>query len=159
MWGQYNPLVLSQLDSLVNEDCYKPKIYRVPDPQSEVIAAGAYVEFGLEVQAGDLIYGLLIPPDPVTGLPPAFTFQLADLSTGHSLWDEPIPSVLISNYHPVVLDSLIAQMSCFWNLLNAVYPVVGSGLFRAQIQSTDAIGSAAQRIEVLIGALEVSACN
>jgi hypothetical protein len=159
MWGQYNPLVLSQLDALVNEDCYKPKIYRVPDPQSEVVAAGDYVEFGLEVTPGDLLYGLLVPPDPLTGLAPPFTFQLEDLSTGHSFYDEPIPSILISNYHAVVLDSLLTQMSVFWNLLNAVYPVVGSGLFRAQIQSTAAIGSAAQRIEILIGALEVSECR
>jgi hypothetical protein len=156
-WGQYNPLVLAQLDSLVEEDCYKPKIYRVPDPQNEVIQPGGYVEFGLEVTPGDLLYGFLIPPDPLTGIPFDFTFQLEDLSTGHLFFDEPVPSVLLSNYHPVVLDSALTQMSCFWNLLNAVYPVTGSGAFRALIQSTEP--TAARRIEVLISALEVSACR
>jgi len=156
-WGQYNPLVLAQLDSLVEEDCYKPKIYRVPDPQNEVIAAGDYREFGLQATAGDLFYGFLIKPDPLTGIPFSFTLQLEDLSTGHLFFDEPVPSVLLSNYHPVVLDSAMPQMSCFWNLLNAVYPVTGSGGFRALIQSTEPTET--RRIEVLIGALEVSACR
>jgi len=154
-WGNYNPLVLSQLDLVAYEDCYKPKIYRVPDPQNEVLAPGGYVEFGLEVTPGDLLYGFLLPCDPVTGLPLQFVFQLEDLSTGHKLFDEPIPAVMIANYHPVVLDPSTAQMSAFWNLLNSVYPVVGSGLFRATIQNTAA---ATQRIEVLIGALEVVEC-
>ena len=154
-WGNYNPLVLSQLDPLAFEDCYKPKIYRVPSPQTEVFAPGQYVEFGLQVTPGDLLYGFLVPPDPVTGLPPQFVFQLEDLSTGHKFFDEPVPAVLISNYHPVVLDSRVVSMSAFWNLLDSAYPVVGSGLFRATIQSTAA---AVQRIEVLIGALEVTEC-
>ncbi len=158
-YGQYNPLVIAQLDSLVNEDCYKPKIYRIPDPQNEVIAAGGYVEFGLEITPGDLLYGFLLPADPLTGIPVPFTFQLEDLSTGHSFFDEPIPSVLLSNYHAEVLDARVEQQSCFWNLLNAVYPVIGSGLFRAQIQSTAALGTAAARIEILVGALEVSECR
>jgi hypothetical protein len=148
--------VLAQLDSLVDEDCYKPKVYRVPDPQNEVIQPGGYVEFGLQVTPGDILYGFLVPPDPITGVPFSFTFFLEDLTTGHQFFDEPIPSVLLSNYHPVVLDSALTQMSCFWWLLNSVYPVVGSGAFRALIQSTD---TEARRIEVLIGALEVSECR
>jgi hypothetical protein len=84
-----------------------------------------------------ILFGYLIPSPPLN--PPSRYFR---------------PGVAL-----VVLDSLLTQMSCFWNLLNAVYPVVGSGLFRAQIQSTAAIGSAAQRIEILIGALEVSECR
>jgi hypothetical protein len=46
-------------------------------------------------------------------------------------------------------------MGCFWNLLNSPYPVVGSGRFRAQIQNT----TDTQRIEVVIGALEVVECK
>jgi hypothetical protein len=146
-------LVLAQLDSLVAEDCYSPKIYRIPDPQTEVVPAGGYVEFGLQVTPGSLLYGFLVPCNPTTGVPAAFTFQLEDLSTGHAFFDEPIPSVLLANYHAEVLDPYQAQMSSFWNLLNAVYPVVGSGLFRAQIQSTAAAGSSPVRIEIGIGAL------
>ena len=167
LWGQYNPLVLAQLDSLVDEDCYTPKIYRVPDPQNEVIAAGAYVEFGLEITPGSLLYGFLLPASPVSsddpvataGMPAPFTFQLKDMTTGHEFYQEPVPSVLISNYHSEVLDARVASQSCFWNLLNSVYPVIGSGLFRARIQSTAALGTPAARIEVLIGALEVSQCQ
>ena len=162
IWGSYNPLVLAQLDVLAHEDCYKPKFYRIPDPQNEVIPAGGYVEFGLEVTVGSLLFGFLIPPNPVTGLPPQFTFQLEDLSTGHKFIDEPAPAVLLSNYHPCVLDTRAVDMSCFWNLLDSVYPVVGSGLFRAQIQNTTAPGpgdTGTRRIEVLLGAYEVRQCD
>ena len=167
LWGQYNPLVLAQLDSLVDEDCYTAKIYRIPDPQTEVIAAGKFVEFGLEITPGSLIYGFLLPVSPVgsddppatAGLPLPFTFQLKDMTTGHTFFDEPIPSVLLSNYHAEVLDARVAKMSCFWNLLNAVYPVIGTGLFRAKIQNTAAIGSPAARIEIGVGVLEVSQCD
>jgi hypothetical protein len=158
-WGSYNPLVLAQLDSLVNEDCYTPKIYRIPDPQTEVIAAGKYCEFGLEITPGSLLYGFLLPCDPITGIPQPFTFQLKDMSTGHTFFDEAVPSVLLANYHTEVLDARVPAQSCFWNLLDAVYPVVGTGLFRAQIQSTAAIGTAPARIEIGVGALEVSPCN
>lgn len=158
-WGSYNPLVLAQLDSLADQDCYQPKIYRVPDPQNEVIGPGAYIEFGLEITPGDLLYGFLAPPDPQTGLPPQFNFQLEDLSTGHTFFDAPIPAVLLSNYHAVVLDARVNQMSAFWNLLTSPYPVVGSGLFRAELWNTSAPGTAPARIEVLIGALEVVECK
>jgi hypothetical protein len=155
VWGSYDPLVLAQLAPLAYEDCYQPKIYRIPDPQNEVIGAGQYLEFGLQVTVGDLLLGFLLPPDPVTGLPGQFTFQLEDLSTGHKFFDEPVPSVLISNYHPTVLDAQVTQMAAFWNLFDSPYPVVGSGLFRASIQNT----AGRQRIEVLIGALEVDPCK
>jgi hypothetical protein len=154
-WGAYDPLVLAQLAPLAYEVCYQPKFYRVPDPQNEIFGTGAYLEFGLEVPPGDLLFGFLIPANPVTGVPGQFTFQLEDLSTGHKFWDEPIPSVLLANYHPTVLDAYVTQMGCFWNLLNSPYPVVGSGRFRAQIQNT----TDRQRIEVVIGALEVVECN
>jgi hypothetical protein len=81
------------------------------------------------------------------------------MSTGHTFFDEPIPSALLGNYHPEVLDARVASMSAFWNLLNAVYPVIGSGLFRAQIQSTATLGSSPARIEIGVGVLEVSPCR
>jgi hypothetical protein len=153
-WGSYNPLVLSQLDPLVDQDCYQMKFYRVPDPQDELLPAGGYIEFGLNVTPGSLLLGFLVPPDPTTGIPGDFTFQLEDLSTGHKVFNEAVPGALISNYHPTVLDPNLAQMASFWNLLDSPYPVVGSGLFRTQIQNT----GSEQRIEVVIGALEVKQC-
>ena len=156
VWGSYNPLVLAQLGQLAYEDCYRPRFYRVPDPQNEVIPVRGYVEFGLEVTPGSLLFGTLVASNPVTGVPFSFTFNLEDLSTGWSLADEPIPSVFLANYHPTVLDAFSLRMASFWNLWDSPYPVVGMGKFRAKIQNTD---TAARRIEVVIGAFEVDQCR
>ena len=97
VWGSYNPLVLAQLAGLAYQDCYRPKFYRVPDPQNEVIPARGYVEFGLEISPGDLLFGTLVASDPVYGaFRLTFTFNLEDLSTGWSSADEPIPSVFLA---------------------------------------------------------------
>ena len=151
-WGQYDPLVIAQLEPLAFDECYQPKLYKAPETGMEVLPAGGYLEFGLTITPGSLIYGFYLPVDPNSGLAGDFTVQIEDLSLGHKFFDEPVPAVFLSNSKPELLDPLAAVQSCAVNLLPAVYPVTGSGLFRVQLQNTDADP---QRIELIFGVLEV----
>ena len=151
-WGQFDPLAIAQLEPLSQDECYQPKLYKAPETGVEVVPPGGYIEFGLTITPGSLIYGFYLPVDPNTGLPGPFTVPIEDLSLQHKFFDEPVPSVFLSNSKPDYLDAFAAVQSCAVNLLNPVYPVVGSGLFRVQLQNTSADP---QRIELIFGVLEV----
>jgi hypothetical protein len=164
-WGQYDPAVIAQLAALASDPCYQIKFYKAPADDQEVFAALAYVTCGLRITPGSIIFGFYLPAvvnlESITASKPgAFTVQITDVSLEHKFWDEPVSSLMLSNFKPTYQSSIASasapvggiNMGSFPNLLCAPHPVVGSGQFDIEIQET---GNVAQRIQLVIGVLEV----
>lgn len=150
-WGQYDPAVIAQFASLAKESCYVPKFYKSPASQDELMSAGEYVQHGLKMQPGSLIYGTFLPASPVTLLPPQFNVQVTDTSIDEEWFDESVPSIFLANYKPVYLDPNQVTAGSFPNLFNSCWPVVGSGIFLVEIWNSP---STAQRVQLIFGCLE-----
>lgn len=151
VWGSYDAQAIAQLAPLALDACYQPKFYKAPDLQTEVVAALGYVAFGLKITPGSLIYGVYLPA-LATGSPASFNLQITDQALHHTFWDEPVPSVAVGNFKATALSLFLTQYGSFPNLFNCPHPVVGDGLFLVEIWETS---GAAQRIEVVLGVLEV----
>lgn len=161
-WGHYDAAVIAQLAPLSLEACYQPKFYKAPATAQEVVAANAYVTYGLKITPGDLIYGFYLPALVSTSAAPQYNIQITDENIHRTdgrprkFWDSPIPSFFLANYKPCFLNGLAypaaGAIGSFPNLLNAPYPVVGDGLFLIEFWETSGVQ---QRIELVIGCLEV----
>lgn len=149
-WGSYDPLVIAQLAPLASQSCYQPRFYKSPDSINELMAVGQYVQHGLKITPGALIFGVYLPALPSTLLAPEFNVQITDTSLDLEWFDEPVPSLFLANYKPVYLDPYAEQAGSFPNLLDSSWPVVGNGLFMVEFWN----GPTAQRVELVFGVLE-----
>lgn len=155
-YGHYDAWVMGQLAPLANQDCYQPKFYKAPASVDEVIVAGGNAQYGLKITPGSLIYGFYLPGLISTLAPIPFSVQITDTSLRHKFFDEPVPSIFLANFKPTGLSTnpLLASGAIFSfpSLLNAPYPVVGSGQFKVDIWNSSGV---TQRIELIFGVLEV----
>jgi hypothetical protein len=156
-WGHYDAWIISQLAPLAENECYQPKFYKAPASADEVIPAWGNASYGLKITPGGLIFGFYLPGLVSTLAPLQFNVQIIDQSLRHKLFDEPVPSIFLSNFKPTALSAnlLLASggIGSFPSLLSSPYPVVGDGLFMVQIWDTS---GTQQRIELVIGVLEVT---
>lgn len=158
VWGQYDPLAIAQVAELAADPCYRPKLYKAPADDQEVVAANDYVTYGLKITPGSILYGFYLACDPVPGAgtytsaPPQFNLQITDANLEHKFWDDPIPSVFVANAKST-FQALTRDLSGSTpNLLCAPYPIVGNKPLLVEIWETS---GSAQRIELLVGVLEV----
>lgn len=156
-WGSFDAAAIAQLAGLADDPCYSIKFYKAPADNQEVVAGFGYVPYGLRITPGSIIFGIYAPAIPNAGTPSAsaplaFTVQIEDQSLRHKLFDDPVSSLFLSNYLPCSMEKNAPLVCSFPWLLDAPYPVVGSGLFMVKIQSTSAN---TQRIELIVGVLEV----
>jgi hypothetical protein len=150
-YGAYDAAAIAQIARLARENCYQIKTYKSPASVDELMAAGAYVQHGLKIAPGTLILGFLLPSNPLTFLPPNFNVQITDTGIQHQFFDEPVPSVFCANYKPVYQDPNLLSCGTFPNLLNAVYPVTGTGLFMVEFWNDP---NNAQRVQLVFLCLE-----
>ncbi len=162
-WGQYDATAIAQLAAFADDPCYRMKFYKAPGDDQELMAAYGYVNYGLAIRPGSIIFGFYLPmvqapgstynsTNPLASGPGQFTVQITDNSLQHKFWDEPVASLFVSNFKPTFQSQHTVDMGSFPNLLCAPHPVVGSGLFDVEIQETSGV---AQRIELVLGVLEV----
>jgi hypothetical protein len=158
-WGAFDPLAIAQLSPLAYDPCYQPKYYKAPDDDQEMLPAGGYLKYGLEITPGGLIWGIYhVPPAGINA--PGFVFKITDMSLGIELFDVPIPDLFVSNAGsiPNVAQGFMPlgfPPAAFPWLLNAPYPVVGSGLFNVEFWNN----SGAQiRVNMVLGVCEVNLC-
>ena len=140
-WGFWDSCVMPMLAPLDHNSCYRPKFYNAPDITLQVLNPGQYQRYTLSITPGSLIWGWI-----QGDLSPLFTFMLTDVSTGHRFWDTPVSNVFLSNPN-----------GGYPSLLTAVHPVVGNGMFRADLWA-NAQNSGAARCSVIIGVAEVVQC-
>jgi hypothetical protein len=154
-WGHYDASAIAQLAPLAYEPCFQPKWYKAPAAAQEVMAANSYATYGLSITPGSIIFGWYLPALLSTSLPPQWNVQITDQSLNRTFWDDPIPSVFLSNLNPTYLSALAfptaGKAGSFPSLLNRPYPVVGSGVFYVELWETS---GAKQRVELVIGVLE-----
>lgn len=115
---EYDAYVIAQFAPALEDDCYRPKIYKSPDISQELLAAsgpGAYVSHGLRITPGALILGYLFPSNFVQQ---EVNVQITDVGLDHKWFSEPVPWYFLSNGKPFMP-----------NLLRSAYPVVDPGLF------------------------------
>ena len=153
-WGLYDASIIAQLAPLANDPCYQMKFYKAPADNQEVFAAFQYVTYGMRITPGSLIFGFYLPLEIVL-LENQFTVQITDVQLEHKFWDEPIGSLMVSNFKPTYQSNYRVNLSGFPNLLCAPHPVTGMGQFDIEIQETSGVGN--HRIEFVLGVLE--ACN
>lgn len=144
-WGYFDPPAIAQLSPLAYDDCYEPKYYKAPDDNNEILAANGYLKYGLEITPGSLIWGIYhIPPNGYDS--PGFVFKVTDMSLGIEIWDSPTPDMFVGNIGPGFFP---------W-LMNAPYPVVGTGLFNVEFWNNT---TAPIRINLVFGVCEVPQCR
>jgi len=156
-WGSFDAAAIAQLAGLAEESCYSIKFYKAPADNQEVVAGQGYVPYGLRITPGSIIFGIYLPaiPNPTVpflSAPPAFTLQVRDEALEYDWFDDPISSLFLSNYLPCSMETTGVLVCSSPYLLDAPHPVVGSGLFSLDIQSTSV---ETQRIELIFGVLEV----
>jgi hypothetical protein len=155
-YGHYDAWVISQLAPLANQDCYQPKFYKAPASSDELMVAGGNAQYGLKITPGSLIYGFYLPGLISTLAPIPFSVQITDTTLRSKFFDEPVPSIFLANFKPTGLSTnpLLSNGAIFSfpSLLNAPWPVVGSGLFNVELWNT---AGESQRIELIFGVLEV----
>lgn len=144
-WGYYDPVAIAQLSPLAYDKCYDPKYYKAPDDDQEVLAAGAYLKYGLEITPGSIIWGIYHVAAAGADAP-GFVFKVTDMSTGFELFDVPTPDLFVSNSGPGFFP---------W-LLNGPYPVTGTGLFNIEIWNNS---GASLRCNLIFGVCEVVKCE
>lgn len=145
-WGYFDPVAVAQLAPTAYDDCYQPKYYKAPDDDSEIIPAGGYLKYGLEITPGGLIWGIFHRPATGGFDEPGFVFKVTDMSLGIELWDVPTPDIFVSNNGPGFFP---------W-LLSSPYPVVGSGLFNVEFWNNS---GSALRCNLVFGVQEVVQCG
>ena len=166
-WGQWDAYTIGQLAPLAKNQCYKPKFYKAPASGDELIGAYQYATYGLRIPTGDIIFGFYCPALVSSAAAPAYNLQITDSALDHKFWDEPIPSFFLGNYKPTYLTADPLQtaglVGSFPSLLTCPHPVVGDGLFFVEIWDTTGGTSgpqgSAQRVELVIGVLEVMECQ
>ncbi len=156
-WGQFDPATIANLAKLAHDPCYQIKFYKTPADNQEVFEAFGYVSHGLKITPGSIIFGLYLPclvdtETPTSSAPGAYTLQITDISLEHKWWDDPVAALLLANFKPVYQSDVSDNMGSFPNLLDAPYPVVGSGQFDCETQETS---GETQRIQTILGVLEV----
>lgn len=122
-WGSYDPVAIAQLSPLAYDDCYQPKYYKAPDDDQEIIAAGGYLKYGLEITPGSIIWGIYHTP-PAGFSAPGFMFKITDMSKTppYEIFDTPTPDVFVANAGPGFFP---------W-LFSGPYPSTGTGLFNVE---------------------------
>lgn len=144
-WGYYDPFAIAQLSPLAYDDCYQPKYYKAPDDNQEVIAAGAYLKYGLEITPGSIVWGIYHPA--ANGVnDPGFVFKITDMETGIEIWDSPTPDMFVSNSGPGKFP---------W-LLNSPCPVTGAGLFNVEFWNNSGVDL---RCNLILCVCEVVTCK
>jgi hypothetical protein len=150
LWGDYDSRAIAQLAPLTQDRCYQPKFFKAPGDNQEVIPSLGYVPYGMRLKPGSIIFGFYLPLKPGLNVPQAtYTVQITDQSLQRRWFDDPIANLFLANQKPTNEQGIAS----FPNLLTAPYPVVGSGLFLVDFQSTNKTES--QRCQLVFGVLEV----
>jgi len=144
-WGYFDPVAVAQLSPLAYDDCYQPKYYKAPDDDQEIIPTGGYLQYGLEITPGSLIWGVYHVAANGTDSP-GFVFKCTDMSLGIEMFDVPAPDLFVSNNGPGQFP---------W-LLNGPYPVVGTGLFNVEFWNNS---GGPLRCNIIFGVAEVVTCK
>jgi hypothetical protein len=148
-WGYYDPIAIAQLSPLAYDTCYEPKYYKAPDDDAEILAATgskAYLQFGLVITPGSIIWGIFHKPAADGFDTPGFSFKMTDMSLQHEIWDTPQPDGFFCNNEPGEFP---------W-LFPSPYPVVGSGLFKCEFWNNS---GSPLRCNMIFGVCEVVKCK
>jgi len=146
-WGSFDPIALAQLAPLAYDDCYQPKYYKAPDDDQEILAAGGYLKYGLKITPGSLITHIFHTPATGGFDVPGFVWKITDMVLGIEIFSEPVPDIFVCNN---------TQPGPFPWLMNAPYPVVGTGLFNVEFWNyTDE----SLRVNMILGVQEVVQCK
>ena len=110
-YGHWDAYATERLAPLARRlDCYQPKFYKAPASSDELIPAFGFIEYGLRITPGSLIFGFFVPALVSSSNPPQYNVQVIDTSIKigdklHTFWDEPIPSIFLGNYKPTYLTA------------------------------------------------------
>lgn len=149
-WGNFNAYAVDQLAPAIYEPCYRPKFYKAPDDNRELIPAYSDLEASLEITPGSMIIGFYhnlttgVGGTSGLGAGVGYLVQVKDESLCHYLQRQPVPDYFLGNYD-----------AGFPNLLCAPYPVTGNGRFSIHFWNPT---SATLRCELVFGVLEVCEC-
>jgi hypothetical protein len=164
VWGEFDAVAIAQLEPLLYDPCYRPRLYVTPDSTSNNlfestpgVAANAQVQYGLQIEPGSIIVGnflfglsytwLTSGTGPVlTYNPFQFLWRMTDVSFDHKLCDDLTPAWFWAN-----------AKGDFMNLWDSPYPVTGDGLFNCEFWNQAVNSSGAfipQIVQVILCVLE-----
>lgn len=133
-WGKdpsRNPFMFDTLSdpiwlALRNADNLEPRVWVVPDPIDQVIAAGSTYDMNVPIEPHTWLYGVNTWLSPTGGGPSDFYVQITDAVTGATLWSQQVHA---SNLQPAsgntaATKGLIAYLSAPRLFVPPSYPIV-----------------------------------
>ena len=148
-WSDFDAAAIAQLTPLWMANCYKPKFYKAPDSDQELMNNGTYAEFGFTITPGSLLCGFYASyvNNQAQSEYTNYLLQIRDLSLGHDLFSQPVPGVMVQNQQ---------KTATYPNLLPSPYPIVGDGNFLIQIwnEITNNGSQETTRIQVIFAVAE-----
>jgi hypothetical protein len=145
-WNLWSPPSNAQIAPIADSSCYLPRLRMIPDTSQQIMPAFGKIEYNFEVAPGSIMWAIWAGPS--AQLP--YTFQLTDVAIGHQLFQQPASTQSLCNSSNVVGG----QTSPYnYSLLPTPWPVVGDGLFTAEIW-----GTPGKRYYLILGFAEVNEC-
>lgn len=147
-FGAAHEHLVESIESIVNSDCYRWRIFHTPDSTTENagVAGNGYLEYALELPPGSLILGFLHSntpaPNPTTATDPpvasGFRVQITDVQRNYRFFQKPVPEAYFLNDVPTTnplgpYDA--ANLYCLnpsVRLLVAPYPVAPPAQFKIE---------------------------
>lgn len=151
-WGAVYARLVARMGALAYNPGFKPRLYAVPQWTDRVLGQdqahnqggpyntqlNGYVKVSMVVTPGSFIWGLLYAPFFVAGAVKAdynFVVQITDVSLRHKWFSEPVPADFFRKAPGVAVLSAAQCSKVPW-LLEAPYPVTGTGLFVVEFWNT-----------------------
>ena len=138
-FGSAHEHLTEMLDSIVNSDCYRLRIFHAPDSTTENagVPANGFLEYALELPVGSLILGFPHLSTPavnpnVAGDPPVgsgFRVQITDVQRNYRFFQKPVPEAYFLNDIPSMnplgpySGNRLYLLNLSLRLLMAPYPV------------------------------------
>lgn len=138
--GEYDAYAIAQLAPLAYDSCYRPRLVVGLDSQSQLVAASSSVQYGMHVQPGSLIYGMVVGSD--YGPAANWSMWVTDLNMGLHMTSDPIAQTFLVNF----------KGNNYPYLFRAPRPVVGDGSFLVEVWNQL---TTPQFISPVFGVLEV----
>lgn len=147
-FGSAHEHLAEMLDSIVNSDCYRLRVFHTPDSTTENagVPANGYLEYALELPPGSLILGflhsstLVVNPndaaDPPVGS--GFRVQITDVERNYRFFQKPVPEAYFLNDMPSTNPlgpydgNRLYLLNPSLRLLMAPYPVAPPAQFKIE---------------------------
>ncbi len=133
VWGEFLPFALRSWEPLLEAGCFTPRWYQLPINSLEIMTAGEYNSWSLQLPPHSFILELMHQNLPSGGCVGDFTagrfsVQITDGQLDHLWFSQPLPDILFYKQQETGRNG---------HVLPKPYPVIGPGNFKFERWCTE----------------------